>query len=154
MPSTTVPASDADDPLQEQSLEAASAGQALDGMQSSFTDAQDASPNPSAAATAGAAAPLSSPAAPAALLEPTAPQQQQQQPEQQLQLAALLLDRGRFRDAATALQPLLAAQPGHVSALCLQGRCLAAIGSRPQVSKECGTASESVNGAVERVNLL
>ena len=31
------------------------------------------------------------------------------------------------------LQPLVAARPGCAQLLCLQGRCLAAIGSRPQV---------------------
>lgn len=57
---------------------------------------------------------------------------------QQLQLAALLLERGRHADALSALQPLLAQQPGSPDLLCLQGRCHAAAGSRPQVRKQGG----------------
>ena len=50
-----------------------------------------------------------------------------------LLLASLLLERSRHRDALAVLQPLVAARPGCAQLLCLQGRCLAAIGSRPQV---------------------
>ncbi|KAI3432719.1 hypothetical protein D9Q98_004262 [Chlorella vulgaris] len=91
-----------------------------------------------------ARSPLSPPAAPATTrhappLQPQhqhqadgRPDQQQQDLGRQLQLAALLLERSRFRDALATLQPLLAKHPGDAAALCLQGRCLAAIGNRPQ----------------------
>ncbi|KAL4452759.1 hypothetical protein ABPG75_008421 [Micractinium tetrahymenae] len=51
---------------------------------------------------------------------------------QQLQLAVLLLERGRHRDALAALQPLLAQQAGSPQLQCLQGCCHAALGARPQ----------------------
>lgn len=54
---------------------------------------------------------------------------------QQTQLATLLLERGRHDDALAALQPLLAQQPEDAGLLCLQGRCLALAGSRPQVRR-------------------
>lgn len=54
-------------------------------------------------------------------------------PRRNLQLASLLLERGRHADALEALQPLLAQAPGDATLLCLQGRCLAASGRRPQV---------------------
>lgn len=53
---------------------------------------------------------------------------------QQAQLGALLLERGRYADALVTLQSLLAERPDAADLLCLQGRCLAAAGSRPQVS--------------------
>lgn len=96
-----------------------------------------------------ARSPLSPPAAPATTrhappLQPQhqhqadgRPDQQQQDLGRQLQLAALLLERSRFRDALATLQPLLAKHPGDAAALCLQGRCLAAIGNRPQASQPC-----------------
>lgn len=59
---------------------------------------------------------------------------------QQAQLAALLLERGRHRDALAALQPLLAQQPASPGLLCLQGRCHASAGSRAQVGFLCGLA--------------
>jgi hypothetical protein len=79
--------------------------------------------------------------------QPPLKQQQQQQPQQQqeeqgmgqlesqrqLRLVTLLVDRGRHRDALSLLQPLVAQRPASAELLCWQGRCLAAIGSRPQV---------------------
>lgn len=126
MPSTTVPTSDAEGAVEEHNIEAATAVEGLESMHSPLLQAQGAAARPTAAAAAGAAGPPANAGLPA-------PAQQQEQHERQLQLAVLLLDRGRFRDTAAALQPLLAAQPRHVAALCLQGRCLAAIGSRPEV---------------------
>ncbi|PSC74350.1 putative UDP-N-acetylglucosamine-peptide N-acetylglucosaminyltransferase SPINDLY [Micractinium conductrix] len=50
----------------------------------------------------------------------------------QRQLAVLLLGGGRHQDALRVLQLLLARHPASPELLCLQGRCLAALGSRPQ----------------------
>lgn len=56
----------------------------------------------------------------------------------QRQLAVLLLGGGRHQDALRVLQLLLARHPASPELLCLQGRCLAALGSRPQARKGAG----------------
>lgn len=57
---------------------------------------------------------------------------------QQLCLAVLLLERGRHGDALSALQPLLAQHASSPQLQCLQGCCLAALGSRPQARRANG----------------
>lgn len=79
-------------------------------------------------------------------------QQRQGSIQQRAQLAVLLLERGRHRDALAALQPLLAQQPDSADLLCLQGRCHAAAGSRAQVGGlDLGVGA---GGAVSCVYLL
>lgn len=59
--------------------------------------------------------------------------------QQQLRLAVLLLERGRHRDALLALQPLLVQRADSPELQCLQGCCLASLGSRPQASQVSST---------------
>jgi tetratricopeptide (TPR) repeat protein len=76
---------------------------------------------------------------------PVAPQQDFQH---QLRLVVLLLERGRHPEALAALQPLLAQQPCSAQLLCLQGRCLAALGSRPQALAAFAAALMEAPGRV------
>jgi tetratricopeptide (TPR) repeat protein len=76
------------------------------------------------------------------------PVEPQQNSEHQLRLVVLLLERGRHREALAALQPLLAQQPGSAELLCLQGRCLAALGSRPQALAAFAAALMEAPGCV------
>lgn len=67
---------------------------------------------------------------------------------QQLCLAVLLLERGRHGDALSALQPLLAQHASSPQLQCLQGCCLAALGSRPQALAAFAAALAQQPGCV------
>ena len=74
--------------------------------------------------------------------------QHQQLGQNQLRLATLLLERGRHGDALAALQPLAVQQPANPELLCLQGRCFAAAGSRPQALAAFAAALMGAPGCV------